>query len=534
MYSDVTRAVENLISNHDPDVLAGRRVGLERECLRVDGEGRIAQSDHPQTLGAPLTHPHITTDFSEALIEMVTPPVAGGTAALGYLENLHRYVARKLENGEIFWNTSMPCLLDGSESVRIGQYGSSHNGVMKHVYRRGLALRYGRRMQAIAGIHFNFSMPDAAFAPGGFGKASGPDGTPTVTQDDITRGYFRMTQNLQRIGWLVPYLFGASPAVCPSFLGEGEGEELERFGNTRFAPEGTSLRMGRIGYRYRDDEPINLAVRHTCFEDYVGDIIDHVTAPHPPYEKLGLHDASGALQQLSVNRLQIENEFYSSVRPKQIPERGEFPIMALKRRGIRYLELRSLDVNLFHPAGLDVDTVAAIELLMLHCWLADPHPLDATDMVRIAENMRRVAHDGRQPGLELETSHGTVALADWARDILEPLRPLAAWLDRNETEPRYVRALDTQLARVEDPSLTPSARMLEQVFDTGSFSGVVLALSRRQHEAHLAAPLDAAFEREMDALAASSLADQSALEAASSGSFEAFLTGLFAQLGGKQ
>ena len=555
MYSEVERRVARLLEGalgtdgeSGVTALAGRRVGLEKESLRVRPGGAMSRLDHPPALGAALTNPTITTDFSEALLEMVTPPSASSREALAHLAAIHRFILPRLPDGEHLWNTSMPCILHGSGAIRIGEYGPSHSGRMKHVYRRGLGERYGKRMQAIAGIHFNFSFPDTAWEPWRSLHAADAGYTlDGIAFDDPlvrlrTAGSFSTMRNLMRVGWLVPYLFGASPAICQSFLEPGEASELDTLnGTTRFAPHGTSLRMGNIGYRYRDDQPIDLSVRHTRFDEYLADIVGHVTTVHPPYAAEGVRDGDGEWRQLNACRLQIENEFYSTVRPKQVPERGEMPILALERRGIRYLELRSVDVSIEHPAGLDEAECAMLELLMMFAWLDDARPLDAAGLADATRNVRTVAHRGREPGLELRGPDGPVRLADWGRAVLDALAPLAAALDASASrdaagrdtdggDALYTTSLAAQRAKLDDPDLTPSARVLAGVRETGSYFEYTMRRSREQHAEILAEVPDAALETELAGGVAGSIEARAVLEAQSDGTFEDFLADYFAQL----
>ena len=544
MYPDVDQRLASLTSECEPAMLAGRRVGLEKESLRVDRDGQIALSDHPAALGSALCNSTVTTDFSESLLEMVTPPCGSAREAVNYLIDVHRFILPRLADGEHLWNASMPCILRGAESIRIGEYGSSSNGQMKHAYRRGLALRYGKRMQAIAGVHFNFSLPEdcwdrwlhlhtavrATAAP-----MPGLPATPCVTEQQdwgtSTCGYFHMTRNLLRIGWLVPYLFGASPAICRSFLQADADVDLDTYNETtRFAPHGTSLRMGDIGYQYRQDGAIDLSVRHDDFYSYLEDLRGHVTTPHPPYEALGLVDAEGRRHQLNARRLQIENEYYSSVRPKQIPQPGEMPFLALQRRGIRYLELRSIDVGLDAPAGVHVEQIAMLEMLMLFAWLADSPALTQAEIVLNGRNMRAAAQRGREPGLQLERSQGSVSLQAWGSAIVDALVPLAAWLDGHEGTGLYQRSLEVQRAKLDNASLTPSAQQMKQIRKHGSFLDAVLVASRAHHRTLLADALPPEREQQFEAEVAGSIRCQAELEAASDGSLDEFLTRYFAQL----
>ncbi|MFK8080193.1 MAG: glutamate--cysteine ligase [Granulosicoccus sp.] len=541
MYSEVRKKADLLTGSCGPGLFSGRKTGLEKECLRVSASGGISQRDHPETLGRALTHPFITTDFSEALLEMVTPPCDSAPEAMEFLTAIHQFIVNRLPAGEHIWNTSMPCILRGGQSVRIGEYGSSNSGQMKHAYRRGLGLRYGRRMQAIAGVHFNFSMPECAWNIRRQLDAQHPDLGDCESQWQQlgdkeqqrlrSQGYFQMMQNLLRVGWLVPYLFGASPAICASFLNDGEGEELDVWnGSTRYAPYGTSLRMGKIGYRYREDQPIDLSVRHTDIDAYIEDVIGHVSSEHPAYKTLGLLDENGEFQQLSTSRLQIENEFYSTVRPKQIARAGELPIHALRERGIRYLELRSVDVDLAQPNGLELEQVAMLEMLMMFAWLAKPESLDAEELQACTRNVQTVAHRGREPELQLETRQGLIGLRHWGEQVLETLVPVAQWLDKACEEPLYVRALEQQMSKLASPELTPSAVMLDGIKRTGSFFEYAQSLSKKHHQYYQEQPVNDAVQAILASKVTESFDKQTQLEADSHGEFSEFLQNYLNQI----
>ncbi len=531
VYSEVSQRAKALVSETDTEFFSQRQVGLEKETLRIDASGKIAQSDHPAALGSALCNSQVTTDFSESLLEMVTPPCASIGDALDHLTGIHQFILPRLENDELLWNTSMPCIIDGDDSIRIGHYGHSHNGIMKHVYRKGLGLRYGRRMQAIAGIHFNYSMPKSSW-PLWQQLHSMPE---PASVSLATTGYFHMTRNLMRIGWLVPYLFGASPAICQTFLPSCADSDLATLNqHTRYAPFGTSLRMGEIGYRYKEDTPIDLSVRHDTFEHYLEDILAHVSTVHPAYEQAGLLDAKGHHQQLSASRLQIENEYYSSVRPKQIPPKGEMPILALKRSGIRYLELRSVDVNLYDSAGMHIEQLAMLEMLMLFAWLADSPPLHCDEMDVNKRNVQKVAHHGREPGLTLKHQTGNVTLVDWGKQILESLVPIAEWMDtvnNSHVEGKlYQRSLQQQLAKLDDPTLTPSARVVDELDEHGSFFAMSMAHSISHKASLLQQPVNQALQASLSEMVEQSVQSQLELEKGTVGSFEAFLADYYSQL----
>src|SRR5919205_1248823 len=242
--------------------LRGMRRGIEKESLRVRPDGTLAQTPHAPALGAALTHPHITTDFSESQLELITGVHASVEGCLQELTEIHQAVYRHIGD-EVLWCASMPCNLPADHLIPIGRYGISNVGRAKTVYRLGLAHRYGRRMQAISGIHYNFSLPG-------------------VTSEQ----YFALIRNFRRWSWLLLYLFGASPAVCSSFVAGRPHELSELAPGTHYAPHGTSLRMGRLGYQ--SDAQTSLRVTYNNLEDYTASLYDALTRPYAPYERIGI------------------------------------------------------------------------------------------------------------------------------------------------------------------------------------------------------------------------------------------------------
>jgi glutamate--cysteine ligase len=450
--------LDQLNTNGHQQLLCGGLKGIEKESLRISTEyGFIAQTPHPKALGSALTHPYITTDYSEALIELITPPFADVKDSLDYLHNIHRFVYQHLDN-EILLSASMPCGIDGDESIPIAEYGSSNIGRMKHVYRHGLWHRYGRTMQSIAGIHFNYSVPEALW-PVLHKQKNSPLSLEQFTAD----AYFGLIRNFQRMGWLILYLFGASPAICKTFFSSRPAlvTQFETFDNgTLYHPYATSLRMSDIGYKSKNQA--SLKIDYNSIDGYVGSLSAAINTPYPEYEKIGIL-VDGEYRQLNGNILQIENEFYSTMRPKQIAQSGEKPTLALKRRGVRYVEMRSLDLDLFNPIGIDEDKARFIEALLLTCLLQDsPKTSDQEQQINNA-NQLAVANFGRKPGLELNKNNQKTLLKDWAAEILESMQAVCAILDQDDAGKRYSSALEKQKLLVENPDLTASARLLEQM-----------------------------------------------------------------------
>jgi len=242
------QAFEAVVADH----WNGFRKGLEKEGLRVDADGFIAQTPHPEALGSALTNPAITTDYSEALLELVTPVCESTEELLGALDGIHSYVHQHLGD-EVLWPLSMPCRLDGDASIPIAHYGTSNIGTLKTVYRRGLAERYGRMMQSIAGTHYNFSMPDSFWE--NWQKQLGDTGP---LSEFRTQQYFWLIRNFRRRSWLLMYLFGASPALDKSFV-EGRRHRLDTLDNqTLYEPYATSLRMSDLGYNNQAQSSLDI------------------------------------------------------------------------------------------------------------------------------------------------------------------------------------------------------------------------------------------------------------------------------------
>ena len=520
--SSLQRRVARLAADGASAALADNLIGLEKEGLRVSVGGRIASSAHPAALGSALTHPYITTDFSEALIELITPALKDPLAVLDFLADIHRYVYRHLGD-ELLWVTSMPCVLGGARDIPLARYGNSNAGIMKTVYRRGLGNRYGRTMQVIAGVHFNFSFADAFWDL--YQQQLGDPRDAVWFRSDAQMG---MIRNLQRIGWLVPYLFGASPAVCASFV-QGRATDLQRFDEaTLYYPYATSLRLGDIGYQNKQEEGTGIKANYDSLDAYVRSLTWAIETPCPRYEQIGVK-VGDRYEQLNANVLQIENEYYSSVRPKQITEWLEKPTQALRRRGIRYVELRSLDLDIFEPIGVGSEQLRFLDVLMLYCLLLESPRIAARERRDIDENLVLTAHRGREPGLELGRDRVPVALSRWALEILEGMVPVAELLDGGAGGPRSL-GLARQMEKVRHPELTPSARTLALMRERGEcFFAFARGLAESHRETLLSQTPGAEVLERFDRLAEESWRRQREIEAADTQTFDDFLADYFAR-----
>lgn len=457
MSDQLQRHLQTLANSADPQLLTRIQRGIEKESLRLDADGRLAQTPHPRGLGSALTHKSITTDYSEALLEFITAVDTSIQAGLETLADIHSFAYQQLDD-EILWSASMPCIVNGDEGIPVAQYGSSNVARMKTVYRYGLGHRYGRMMQAIAGIHYNFSMPEEFWQLSWEG-----DGQPGELRDYVTGRYLGLIRNFRRYSWLLIYLFGASPAVCSSFLRGNEDHTLQPFddqGRSLHLPYGTSLRMGDLGYNSSAQKGLNIC--YNSLDAYIETLRAAIMQPHPDYAAFSCGQ-DGDYQQLNDSLLQIENEFYSAIRPKRVAYSGETPLSALRRGGIEYIEVRCVDVNPFTPLGIDDQQIRFLDTFLLYCLLADSPDCDDDEQALQATNLAAIVNRGREPGLMLATQSGDRPLTELATKLLDSMAPVAAHLDSAHDQTGYASGIADQQAKIDDPELTPSARVLREM-----------------------------------------------------------------------
>ncbi|CAN1537970.1 GshA Gamma-glutamylcysteine synthetase [Burkholderiaceae bacterium] len=497
----------------NPTILGQSLRGIEKEGLRVDQHGRLSTKSHPKVLGSALTHPSITTDYSEALLELITGTHKNVDALMSELDQVHRVVATNLHD-ELLWNHSMPAHLPAEADIPIAWYGTSNTGMIKHVYRRGLAQRYGKTMQCIAGVHYNFSFDESFW--------SALDLPQTDAKDRRSTGYISLIRNFTRYSWLLMYLFGASPAVSRDFL-RGQTAGLASLGDhTLYLPYATSLRMSDLGYQNKAQASLKL-----CYNDlpmFLERLYDAVTTPWPDYQKIGTrHD--GQWIQLNTNVLQIENEFYSSIRPKRTTGPCERPITALAERGIQYVEVRCLDIDPTEPLGIAGQTARFVDAFLLFCAIQDSPPFaDSGWCPESASNFASVVKQGRLPGLQLKHQGKDLSLANWAEQLLVQIGLCAETLDGALGDTRYAQSVSAQREKILNPEATPSARVLAYLKTSGvSYQDYAL----EQSGAHAQRLRQTGLSPAESALAAKqaeqSLLDQVALEAGDTENFDEYV-----------
>jgi glutamate--cysteine ligase len=492
--------------------------GIEKESLRVSPGGHIANTSHPKSLGSALTHPSITTDYSEALLEFITAPSCSIEQVLNELNDIHRFTYRQIGD-ELLWASSMPCQLGADDQIPIAQYGSSNIATMKQVYRLGLGHRYGRAMQTIAGIHYNFSVPDELWL-----ELQQQQRNTQSLQDFKSAGYFHLIRNFRRYAWLLLYLLGSAPAVCRSFVANRD-HKLSPVGqddHSLHRPYATSLRMGDLGYQSQAQSCVDIS--YNSLTEYVASLKKALVQPYKAYDDIGLKDERGQYKQLNTHLLQIENEFYSSIRPKRTATSGETPLQALQQGGVEYIEVRCLDVNPLLACGIDAQTIRFLDTFLLFCLLAESGPNTTCESAEIAENMLRVVYQGRDPELKLERNKSKLKLSDWGGDLLSKMQPVAEQLDLAHGNQHYLEALNIMQSALLDSSITPSATMLTEMQDNNeTYYRMAMRKAQEHREFFLSGEVDKAIIEHYCHLAAVSQKQQANEEKNDQLSFDEYL-----------
>ena len=520
-YSELHGHVSALAVSKERSGLLQFNRGMEKESLRIDANGHLAQTPHPLALGSALTHPRITTDFAEPLLEFITPVVTDADSLLAELDEIHRFTYANLEE-EMLWVCSMPCILEGDEHIPVAQYGKSNIARMKSVYRLGLGHRYGRLMQTIAGIHYNFSLSESFWT-----WLHEREQSRESLQEFKTQRYFGLIRNFYRYSWLLVYLFGASPAICKSFVRNREHSLDPLTAGTLHLPYGTSLRMGDLGYQ--SSAQSGLDISYNCLEEYLSTLEQAISTPHSQYQKIGLRGKEG-YRQLSTALLQIENEFYSSIRPKRVAASGEAPRRALGQRGVEYIEVRCLDLDPYEPVGISAETIAFVDCFLFFCLLHDSPWSDQQGRLEAKQNLSLIVNEGRKPGLEL-TRHGRArGLKEWGMELLEAMGDISTLLEDSGHNSGYTQSIFTQQEKLREPGLTPSARVLDDlVTEDIPFFHFAHAQAISQAQFFKQKPLPAGRTEYYHKLSKDSLIQQADIETADTLGFDQFLERYFSQ-----
>lgn len=483
----------------------GSRHGLERECLRVTSRGYLSDAVHPKALGSSLTHPYISTDFSESQLELITPHFADEKAALGFLAKLHRYICPRI-GSEFLWPFSVPCKLPGDPAIQIATFGHSLQGLERWIYRRGLYHRYGPKMQCMSGVHYNFSFSNAALEA--YGRSIGDTRDFKEFRSEF---YLALMRCFFQVAWINSYLFGATPAVDASYLGE-PSRILEKWGgDTLVAPYGTSLRMSSLGYYSKVQQQIGVSYQN--LDAYLDSLTYATTVEAERFAALG-ESRDGERIQLNTNYLQVPAEHYSRIRPKCSKQNGMPTLQALSAEGIDYIEVRMPDLDPFEKDGISLGELRFLHCMLLTCAGRKENELNPAEAL---ENQESVALYGRKKGLSLKKDGKETSLREWALEILQEMEEAAAALG-----PVYVKLIKKQREKVLQPDLTPSARLLQEISLVGGVQALGCLLGAKHQAQRLEEKVDSTFEARLERLTPRSLKKQEALEDADDKGFRGY------------
>ena len=386
--------------------------GIEKESLRVTNNGYISNKKHPETLGSSYTNPSITTDFAESLIEIVTPTYTNVDELYEKLKIIHVFINQNLKDGEMLWPFSMPPKIEDESKINIATYGKTNMGRLKHVYRKGLAIRYGKTMQCVSGIHYNFSISDKSLKHLGYSS-----------QNDKNKAYLNLIRNFKRLFWFVLIEFGNSSVVDKSFVA-GRANDLDILNESDlFKPYATSLRMSDIGYQSKAQK--NLNFKYNDLDAFLSELKNAIINPYSDFERLGQKDNDNNFHQISNGILQIENELYDCIRPKRAGKSGQRPYQLLKEQGIQYVEVRGIDLNPNEAIGISKDHIRVLDLLLVYCLITPSRKMTDKEKIKIEEQDIDVIKSGRNPNLEILYKDKKMSIKVARQELIKDLRHLA-------------------------------------------------------------------------------------------------------------
>ncbi len=515
MKNDLSNFLEKNTSELQ-EILSQGKVGYEKECLRVSNS-KIAQTSHPESLGSSLCNQYITTDFSEAQLELVTPPLKDKRKALMFLDDVHHYISHNIQD-EYLWPFSMPLDIHSDQDIPIASYGKSNIARFKEIYRNGLSERYGKMMQAISGIHYNYSVPDAIWENELFINL---DIDPKETR---SAAYFNMMRNVYRVNWLVFYLFGASPVISKSFLNQDSQPFKKLDKKTLYLPYSTSLRMSNYGYQNARRKKLEVSINSIA--EYISDLRKATNRIHEEFRNIQPEN-SNLQAQINENILQIDDEYYAIARAKSKIISDQRTTSKLNQGGVDFIELRSLDIDPFSRIGIKEETALFLEVLLIYCFIKQGQLFSSSEIENINHNDSLVAKTGRKPALELIRNERKISLSDWGNQILEDLYPIAAILDCERG--KYSIAIDNAKEKINNPDQTLSAQILELLSSNNtSFSELGMSIGRENKDYYLKSKksINQSWDI-LDKEAKQSIAEQEKIEKNDNLSFESYVESYF-------
>ena len=408
------------------------RRGIEKEFFRVDSDGFISKKPHPESLGSSLKNKLITTDFAEAQLELVTPVFEDLNDLYNFLYSLHVFVAKNIEEDEMLWPFSMPPRIKNESDINLGYYHQSNIGLLKHVYRKGLKVRYGPAMQCVSGMHYNFSIsPDSLSIF-----------TQSYNQEIIDDAYLRLIRNFKRHYWFILSQFGQTNVVDKSFI-NGRNHNLKELNEEdMYLMDATSLRMSEIGYQSKAQR--NLGIKYNSLQGFLNKIKEAISVPYPEFEEKGLKDGNDKYHQISDGIIQIENEYYDSIRPKRSASNNKDmrPYDLLKNFGIEYLEIRGIDLSPHDITGISKYDMKFLDLFLIYCLISDSPNISSEEKDLIDANDHAAIYYGKNDNTAIYINENKVTIAEGKEKLFKDLKELAIFFDDSEDYLKSIEYVD--------------------------------------------------------------------------------------------
>ncbi|MGL4819900.1 MAG: bifunctional glutamate--cysteine ligase GshA/glutathione synthetase GshB [Bacilli bacterium] len=435
----------NTLKSYSPSWILRGNFGLEREMLRCNSRGELARTPHPRVFGEKLCHPYITTDFSESQIELVTPVFPTPQEAHTFLHLLYNIVAEEIGD-ELLWGQSMPCALPPEQEIPLASFCDCADGKEARAYREQLFAKYGGIQQLISGVHYNFSF-DAAWVDVLY-AAHGNGQDRQAFQDAL---YLKMVRRYLTDRWLFVYLFGSASAVHESFK-EACVSRLTRVGKESYSNEGAlSYRNSVCGYRNHEE----------LFPDY--STVDAYSARIREWIKDG--------------EIASEKELYAHVRLKG----SDHTLHSLETSGIHHIEIRSIDLNPFDPAGVANIDLEFLQLYLLMAVVTEEEQwgTDEEWQKEAAHNQMMIALFGGKEGFEVLYNGESLQKSVRAAQIFAKIETINRALGLGKEQ--VIRSMQQ---RMDDVRTTYGAEIQKRVQKTGYIATHVELAQKAKAEAH--------------------------------------------------
>ena len=398
--------------------------GIERETLRVDENGYLAKTDHPEEFGDKAHNPYITTDFSESQIEVITPALSDIKETYNFTRALYDIAAMEIGD-EYLWPQSMPCIIPDDKDIPVAKF-SNHSKEAQE-YREKLLLKYGGKKQLISGIHYNFSFDEAII------ERLYEDSEKNLSYKEFKNSiYLKIARNYLRYRWLIVYLLGASPIVHGSFIDSCKCP-LKKIKHSEYSSLGAiSHRNGKCGYKNK----VDLFPSYNSVDEHLESINEYI----------------------KDELIESHKELYSQIRLK--PSDTKNFKESLLNDGIKYLEYRTIDINPFEKGGISLEDLRFLQVFNI--YLLTKEESDFKNWQEEAlENQQLIAVHGIDD-IELKQDGKVINRIDFGLEILNEVMSV-----NNELNLGFEDIINNMIDKVKDSKLTYSYKITEKIKEEG-------------------------------------------------------------------